>query len=94
MPETAQQDGKRKTEARTNRYRAAVTFVAAAIPRLPGADEVLKPIRRMTASRSAFCTGLASAAAKSELPSTGSFPLYALTATMGVFVFLLLVVLM
>jgi len=43
--------------------------------------------------RSAFCRGLARAAAKTLLVSLGSVLLYALTAIMGVFVFLLLVLL-
>jgi hypothetical protein len=58
-----------------------------------GADEVLNPSWRMTARMSAFCTGLAMAAVKRLLPSIGSVPLYALTATMGVWVFLLFVLL-
>lgn len=43
--------------------------------------------------RSAFCRGLERAAAKTLLVSLGSVLLYALTATIGVFVFLLLVLL-
>lgn len=42
-------------------------------------------------SRSAFCNGLAREAANRLFDSFGSIPLYALTAMMGVFVFLLLV---
>jgi hypothetical protein len=73
----------------------AVTFVVAADSRPPGvgADDVLNPSWRMTARMSAFCTGLAIAPANKLLPSTGSVPLYALTAIIGEWVFLLFVLL-
>ena len=44
-------------------------------------------------SRSAFCNGFERAASNALLISLGSVPLYALTATIGVLVFLLLVLL-
>jgi hypothetical protein len=61
-------------------------------PRL-GAVEVLKPNCRITASRSAFCTGFAKYAVNRLFCSEGSEPPYALTAMIGVVAFLLFVVL-
>ena len=61
-------------------------------PRL-GAVDVLNPSCRITASRSAFWTGFARYAANKLFGSVGSDPLYALTAMIGVFAFLLFVVL-
>ena len=54
---------------------------------------VLNPSWRMTASRSAFCTGFDSVAANSVLANP-SEPLYALTEMMGTPLFLLVVLLM
>ena len=58
-----------------------------------GAVDVLNPSWRMAASRLAFCKGFASEAANKLLASLLSMPLYALTAMIGVLVFLLLVLL-
>ena len=51
---------------------AAVNLVE---PGPPGIVEVLKPSCRMTESKSAFCSGFASDAAKRLLVSLGSTPL-------------------
>lgn len=75
-------------------HRTAVTGFA--LPRTDGvcAVDVLNPRSRITASKSAFWSGFESDAANSALASPISAPLYALTAMIGVLVFLLLVLLM
>ena len=69
-------------------HRTDVNLVVGACPR-PCAVDVLKPSWRITATRSAFCTGFAMYAAKTSRSSVASMPLYALTAMIGVVVFLL-----
>lgn len=59
----------------------------------PGTVDVLKPSCRMMDNRSAFWTGFARYPANKLLWSAGSEPPYALTAMIGLFAFLLLVVL-
>ena len=72
--------------------RLEVTFV---VMPLPWTVEVLKSYCLMAANRSAFWTGFAkNAANKSFLTASFESEPYALTARIGVFAFLLLVVLM
>jgi hypothetical protein len=78
---------------RVNGHRTAV--IGFAFPRTDVcAVDVLNPRSRITASKSAFWSGFESDAANSALASPISAPLYALTAMIGVLVFLLLVLLM
>jgi len=72
------------------KFHEAVTLVA---PGPPCIVDVLNPSWRITARRSFFCKGFVREAVNTLLASFGSVPLYALTAMMGVLVFLLFVLL-